>query len=71
MSAEERDREFYHAFFSGDQEFIKSLKNETIDDMIPFRKDSKMKTMNENYLRKLFESERFSRFFFKFLCIYL
>lgn len=68
MSAEERDRLFYHSFFSGDKEFMKTLDQESIDDMIPFRKDSKMKTMNETYLRKLFASERFSSFYTKFLC---
>ncbi|CAD8199135.1 unnamed protein product [Paramecium pentaurelia] len=67
MSAEERDRLFYHSFFSDDKEFMKNLNQESIDDMIPFRKDSKMKTMNETYLRKLFASERFSNFYTKFL----
>lgn len=46
-----------------------SMKNETIDDMIPFRKDSKMKTMNDAYLKRLFESKRFSNYFIKFLGI--
>lgn len=37
--------------------------------MIPFRKDSKTKTMNDAYLKKLFESKRFSHYFVKFLGI--
>ncbi|CAD8105235.1 unnamed protein product [Paramecium sonneborni] len=67
VSAEERDRLFYHSFFSNDKEFMKTFNQESIDDMIPFRKDSKMKTMNETYLRKLFASQRFSNFYTKFL----
>lgn len=48
---------------------MKSLQNESIDDMIPFRKDSKVKTMNENYLKRLFESTRFSKYYALFLSI--
>ncbi|CAD8169416.1 unnamed protein product [Paramecium octaurelia] len=67
VSAEERDRIFYNSFFSDDKEFMKSLQNQSIDDMIPFRKDSKVKTMNDNYLKRLFESERFSKYFSLYL----
>ncbi|CAD8109852.1 unnamed protein product [Paramecium sonneborni] len=67
VPAEERDRIFYNSFFSDDKEFMKSLHLESIDDMIPFRKDSKMKTMNDNYLKRLFESQRFSKYYSLFL----
>lgn len=70
VSAEERDRIFYNSFFSDDQKFMKSLHSESIDDMIPFRKDSKMKTMNDSYLKRLFESERFSKYYALFLSNY-
>ncbi|CAK91379.1 unnamed protein product (macronuclear) [Paramecium tetraurelia] len=59
-SAKERERQFYHSFFSDDKEFIKVFDPQSIDDIIPFRKEnSKMKTMNDTYLRKLFLSKRF------------
>ncbi|CAK93534.1 unnamed protein product (macronuclear) [Paramecium tetraurelia] len=67
FTAEERDRMFYNSFFSDDKEFMKSHLKESIDDMIPFRKDSKMKTMNDIYLKRLFESERFSKYYSLFL----
>ncbi|CAD8110072.1 unnamed protein product [Paramecium sonneborni] len=67
VSAEERDRLFYHSFFSNDKQFMNTFKQESIDDMIPFRKDSKMKTMNETYLKKLFASQRFSNLYIQFL----
>ncbi|CAD8178236.1 unnamed protein product [Paramecium pentaurelia] len=67
LSAEERDRQFYHSFFSNDKEFMNALDHQSIDDIIPFRKDSKMKTMNDTYLRKLFASKKFSSFYSKFL----
>ncbi|CAD8193325.1 unnamed protein product [Paramecium pentaurelia] len=67
ITAEERDKIFYNSFFSDDQEFMKSHQQESFDDMIPFRKDSKMKTMNDIYLKRLFESKRFSKYYAQFL----
>ncbi|CAD8050851.1 unnamed protein product [Paramecium primaurelia] len=67
LGAEERDRLFYHTFFSNDKEFMKILGNDSIDDLIPFRKESKLKTINDTYLKKLFKSKYFSYFYQQFL----
>ncbi|CAD8067963.1 unnamed protein product [Paramecium sonneborni] len=67
LGAEERDRLFYHTFFSSDQEFIKTLENNSIDDLIPFRKESKLKTINDTYLKQLFRSQKFCCYYQKFL----
>ncbi|CAD8150765.1 unnamed protein product [Paramecium octaurelia] len=67
LGAEERDRLFYHTFFSSDKEFMNTLENGTIDDLIPFRKESKLKTINDAYLNKLFKSQKFSYYYQKFL----
>ncbi|CAD8064030.1 unnamed protein product [Paramecium sonneborni] len=67
LGAEERDKLFYHTFFSSDNEFMKTLDNDTIDDLIPFRKESKLKTINDAYLKQLFRSSKFSAYYYKFL----
>lgn len=69
LPTEERDRLFYQTFFQEDPDFMNLLKlqNQSVDDLIPFRKDSKMKTMNDAYLKSLFQSRLFSQFYHKFL----
>lgn len=42
---------------------MKTLENDSIDDLIPFRKESKLKTINDTYLKKLFKSKYFSYFY--------
>ncbi|KAM3134087.1 hypothetical protein pb186bvf_013813 [Paramecium bursaria] len=71
IPAEERDRLFYQSFFSSDVEFLQKLTEvgQTIDDLIPFRRDSKMKTMNDIYLKRLFQSKKFSQYYMSFLGI--
>lgn len=55
-SAEEKEKKFYYKYFGQDEELKESLiKNDlTIDDMIPFKQESKIKTMNQSYLNMLF-----------------
>ena len=47
ISPLEMEKRLYKEYFDGDEE------------MIPFRENSSLKTMNAQYLKKIFQSEKF------------